>query len=495
MEKRRTFRLAVNTLVSLVCAVILGYHFVSSLGFGVFAMRSILAFAAPPAPQDIDGHTNVLLLGVGDKQHSGANLTDSIILASIDPKTRSVVLFSIPRDLYLTDTDGMYPGRINELYSNYTHQAERISGLSASGASALALRSVAANIGKRMGVSIQGVLKMDFTGFENIVDTFGGVDIDVPLKIIDYTFPFAEGRVGTLTIEKGVHHFSGKEALQYARSRHSTSDFDRSMRQQQILNALKAKVQGQNLLDNLGMIQKLRLALQDHFETTFSDSDLFAVGAVLASISRNSVLSMNLNANVGTYFSDAAPGGFVLPAPTALVGSAAVLLPVSLNGKIGDWRQIQTLTSLLVSHRDVYLAHSVFTLIPAGANAQQVQKLRNEFLRYGFTVTPNGETQAAQDTSQIINSGPNSVAARFFSSLLHFPLQQASSATSRVLIILGKDFGSDPFQELQLSMVTSPCITISDASGGAILSFSAHLYAPLQTFSPSLLGCGDREGF
>ncbi len=455
MESRRTFRLAVTVLVVLVCTGLVTFRYLSEGGsLTSFAVRSILVFAAPPAPQDANGHTNILLLGVGDIGHSAPDLTDSIIVASIDPRTQSVSMLSLPRDLYLADTGDLYPGRINELYFNYKNMARRIPGLSQTGASLLALKSVGANIGKRLNMDIHGVMKLDFTGFERIIDAVGGIDVDVPETIVDYTFPLEEGVVGVLRINKGMQHFTGKQALQYARSRHSTSDFDRSLRQQQILSALKAKVQSQNMFENLGSIQVMRASLTEHFQTTLSESDLFSIAAAAASVSQKNVLRMNLNTGIGTPYSDALPGGFLAPAPVALAGSAAMLVPVSLTRDVKDWGQIRTFAELLTQHRRQYLYETEFTIIPAGAHPREVQKLRNELLRYGFTVTDNAPAQKEQETSRMINSGASSAAAQFFAQLLDLPLNSTGSDTPRILLILGSDFES-PFFQTALGVTSS----------------------------------------
>jgi anionic cell wall polymer biosynthesis LytR-Cps2A-Psr (LCP) family protein len=124
--------------------------------------------------------------------------------------------------------------------------------IDASGASILALHDLANDIGNRFHVPIHGAMKLDFAGLEMMIDAIGGIDIDVPEAIVDYSYPLSENVIGLLRIEKGMQHMDGKTALQYARSRHSTSDFDRSDRQQQILQALKDKMQHMNFIADAG---------------------------------------------------------------------------------------------------------------------------------------------------------------------------------------------------------------------------------------------------
>ena len=95
-----------------------------------------------------------------------------------------------------------------------------------------------------LDVDIPYYAVVNFSGFARIVDTLGGVTIDVPTDIIDMQFPAADGiNYEPFAIKAGVHHFDGETALKYARTRKSspTGDFGRMYRQQQVMHALKAQ--------------------------------------------------------------------------------------------------------------------------------------------------------------------------------------------------------------------------------------------------------------
>ncbi len=405
------------------------------------AVAHVFAEATNPLlPHDPDGRINVLLLGVGDKTHTAANLTDSMIVASIDPSDSSVVLLSIPRDLYIEDAKNASPGRINSLYSSYLSVAKRQKKLSGSGASAFAMNAVAGDIGSRLGVDIQGVMKMDFTGFIDIVDAVGGVDIVVPETIVDHSYPLEEGVVGTFKIDKGPQHLNGETALEYARSRHSTTDFSRSARQQQILTALSDTVKADHLFTNVTFIRSLQKTLQKHFESTFKLDQQFALGSVLVSIKQDHILTFNLNYDHGGDLSDAEPGGFVRsPEPGEFSG--AVLLPYSLTSTVSDWSQIQSFTQMIFSNRKVYFAHPTLLLSPSGASSVQVHRLQNELTRYGFSVS----TLAAASVSPAVSSA----ARTFFSHLLAVSTQKDSTLTGSVLkMAVTHDYVFTPFVRL-----------------------------------------------
>lgn len=120
-----------------------------------------------------------------------------------------------------------------------------------------ALRELALEIGRFTNVDIQQIIKVDFIGFVQAVDAVGGVDIDVPYTLVDPEYPGPNYSYQTFSITKGPHHLDGETALKYARSRHSTSDFSRSGRQQQIIKALGEKVKNEGILSNPSKILSL----------------------------------------------------------------------------------------------------------------------------------------------------------------------------------------------------------------------------------------------
>ena len=182
--------------------------------------------------KDHYGNVNMLLLGYGGDGHDGGYLTDSIIVASRNPEIGNISMFSIPRDLRVKYPNGGY-GRINGVFHN--HMRTKDHGEAASG--------FAADIGVMLGMPIPYYATIDFSAFKEIVDVIGGIDIVVPETLHDTAYPNEANR-GYITfhIDAGLQHLDGDTALKYARSRHSTSDFSRSIRQQLILKGIKDKV-------------------------------------------------------------------------------------------------------------------------------------------------------------------------------------------------------------------------------------------------------------
>src|SRR5207253_11179176 len=108
-------------------------------------------------------------------------------------------------------------------------------------------------------------------GFERIVDTMGGVTIDVPKPLADNDYPLAQNSYGTtrIYIAAGLQHMDGRTALEYARSRHADSDLGRNSRQQQVLLALRPQGVSLNLLPNLNeLLSQLSGAIKTDLSLT-----------------------------------------------------------------------------------------------------------------------------------------------------------------------------------------------------------------------------------
>lgn len=189
-----------------------------------------------------DDIVNILILGIHSK------LTDAMIIASINPSEESVSLIGIPRDLYINGR------KINSIYTVF------------------GLDKIQEEILNITGIYIDKYVVIDFDGFINMIDIIGGIDLYVREDIYDPYFPNETNGYTVYEIEKGSHHFTGAEALMYARSRKSTSDFNRNARQQQVVQAIRVKLKRFNLLENLDTAIKLFTEITKSIKT---DIDVF----------------------------------------------------------------------------------------------------------------------------------------------------------------------------------------------------------------------------
>lgn len=279
------------------------YWAISSLDFSkiVFSFGTSLQ-------TDKYGQTNILLIGTGGEGHDGANLTDTIIVASIDYDHKLVPMLSIPRDFYIQEGQQ----RINSVYdTGYNLKGSR-EGIET-------LQEVVEEI---TGLDIQYYVKVDFQGFVDIVDALGGVEINVENAIYDPYYPKGETiYFETFRIDEGVQTIDGETALKYARSRKTTSDFDRAKRQQQLLFAIKEKALQLNILTDAGKIGKIYDSVDDSIETNLSLGEIIQMGNLAKDFQKESIFPLVINDDPTSC------GGLVYTPAREYFSGASVLLP------------------------------------------------------------------------------------------------------------------------------------------------------------------------
>ena len=215
--------------------------------FGVPKTQSVDDAATPtitvletlPDPWSGNERVTILLMGIDQRDWEsgeGAPRTDSMMLVTLDPVSKTAGMLSIPRDLWV-EIPGYGHGRINTAY--VLGEQDRLPG----GGPELAIKTVE----KFMGVPIHYYMQLDFGAFERMVDEIGGVEIDVPEEIeVDPIL------TPNITLEPGKQTLSGEVALAYARARHTEGgDFDRSARQQQVALAIRSQILRLNMIPTL----------------------------------------------------------------------------------------------------------------------------------------------------------------------------------------------------------------------------------------------------
>jgi LCP family protein required for cell wall assembly len=241
---------------------------------------------------------NIALYGYGGDGHSGALLSDSIMVVSIQSRGQGqkplIAEIGIPRDWWVPiDLGGGHNafGRINEAYeagqSGVPFKSSVYTGDHGGGAMA------DATLERMLGIHIDHFIGMDFTAFKSAVDAVGGVDVNVQHTFTDTMYPRGECAgpnpdcaYTTIHFDAGMQHMDGARALIFARSRESSdpqegSNFARNKRQQLVLTAVKQKVLSvgglRNLPDLLG-------ALGDHVIMDLSLDDALSLYDVVKDV-------------------------------------------------------------------------------------------------------------------------------------------------------------------------------------------------------------------
>jgi len=210
------------------------------------------------------GTVNVLLMGIDITLDRRLARTDTVMVASINPEVPSVSLLSIPRDLQVR-IPGRSEDRINTV-SEYGYLSDYPGG----GPSFLA-----AVLRKNFGIKIDHYARIDLNGFMKAIDALGGIDVLVECEIKDTFFTVAgpDGKIIS-SVQPGLVKMNAAMANFYARSRYSTTDFDRARRQQRILKAILSKAKSGNVFNNL---PALIGTVQENFDTdlTLIDAPYF----------------------------------------------------------------------------------------------------------------------------------------------------------------------------------------------------------------------------
>ncbi|MGH2450373.1 MAG: LCP family protein [Candidatus Limnocylindria bacterium] len=207
-----------------------------------------------PTPQAWGGseRLNVLVLGIDTREGGDPTRnTDTVIVLSIDPLNETAAMLSIPRDT-LVEIPGVGRDKVNAAYAY---------GGEARGAD-LARRTVE----RFLGIPMHSYVLVDFRAFTEIVDSVGGVLLDVRRPLRDEAYPTADFGVERVRFLAGPQVLSGARALQYARTRQESNDFDRARRQQAVLGALRQRLAEGGLLRLPGIVDRVGPAVRTSFD-------------------------------------------------------------------------------------------------------------------------------------------------------------------------------------------------------------------------------------
>lgn len=268
-NRSRKFKVSfVGIIILLVLGGILGvrlYSFLNSVfGRGIGNSNSA-ALNDQVRPEDLntegDGRLNVLLLGRGGEENTAADLTDTILIASIDLQNQSTSLLSIPRDTYVANASDN--SKINGVFSRGKEMA-LYKGKTNSQAEDEGIKSAIAAVRNVAGVPIHKYVLTDYKAFRDVVNALGGVDVTVPEAIYD-------GFTGW-SFKAGKQTMNGDRALQYARTRHGSNrgDFDRTENQRRLLVSMRSKATTTGIVTNPVRLNSLANAVQKNIRTDLS---------------------------------------------------------------------------------------------------------------------------------------------------------------------------------------------------------------------------------
>jgi LCP family protein required for cell wall assembly len=318
---RRRSRRPIGCLIALLIVFLLGY-FIISTGQRVLAFGSAISNQPPLSTQTgyMGGsdRVNLLVMGYGGGNHSGAYLTDSMSVVSVMPQSHHTSIISVPRDLWVQVPAGS--GNYAKLNTVYTVGSNNGQNPVAGGEAA------AQKIALITGLDAKSMywVTINFTGFRDLINSLGGIDVYVP-DSFNACYPknddaSVDASWKVVQFNKGMQHMDGETAIEYARARepmavcgHGASenlaeltDFARSARQQIIIKAVLSKVKQPGTWPHLF---DAMTALQHTIYTNMSLADLalFATKMDLNDPHTAHIGLSNQNVLVDSVSSDAPP--------------------------------------------------------------------------------------------------------------------------------------------------------------------------------------------
>ena len=339
------------------------YGFVSD-----FNPKELIFAVGSDLEKDEHGYTNILLLGDGGHERDGADLIDTIMVASIDYEKNSVSLLSIPRDFYVESSESamQWPGRINELYRNHKNQMSEDERFEL-------FKDVTGEI---VGLDIQYFLRVDFKAFVEVVDSLGGVTVDVENAIYDPYYPNESDNGYVLfKVDEGLQEMNGETALKFVRSRKTTSDFDRAARQQLVIESIQQKALSKDILTSPKTLKDVYAAVDKNVNTDMTLREMIALAGFAKHLDRSRLVRKVIHDDPGQ------EGGFLYTPERELYNGQFVLIPFG-----NDYELIHKYSNLIFHQREVYYDPASIEVLNATKYPGVARNAAYQLNRFGFNV-------------------------------------------------------------------------------------------------------------
>lgn len=408
--------------------LIIGYVGVKSISAAnnVLSSNITLSSLINQSPlKQTDGVTNILLLGKGGSSSSNPapQLTDTIMLVRYRASDKKVAMISIPRDLSTTFPNGGQ-GKINAAYStgyNSIKDSKDAARKQKAGADA-----ASAVVAKIAGVPVHYSVTVDFNGFKDLVDNLGGVTVNVEKALNDPRYP-ADNMIdyAPFKLAAGVQKMDGKTALRYARSRETTSDFDRAKRQQNLIYAIKDKMLSLGVLANPVKFSSTLQSLGAHISTTFSPDELKELTNVAQNIKSDLVINKVIDNDPKTGLLISEPG-------------SSDLVP-----KTGNFTQIQSFVKNIFNESSASPTASVkIEVYNATGEVGKAKALADKLEKKGYKVAVLEKYDTVVDKSFIEDgtSGSAKQTVEIIGTMLGQFKTKTTGSLNTIRIIVGKDY-------------------------------------------------------
>ncbi|OQA38856.1 MAG: putative transcriptional regulator YvhJ [Chloroflexi bacterium ADurb.Bin325] len=273
--------------------------------------------AAEAQPVALD-RTTVLLMGMDARPGQRVARTDTIIVLTLNPQTGSAGMLSIPRDLKVRP-----PISSNDMKITSVYPTGEVIGYPGGGAALLG-----DTVKELIGYPIDYYVRINFEGFIGIIDLIGGVEIDVPMEIYDDKYPDNNyGYEPPVHFLPGLQTMDGERALKYARTRHSSSDYARAARQQQVIMAIKDKVTQPGVMASLlPRLPGLAIAMANSVETDMPIDKAIALARTVEQADLANVTRIVIDSKMGQVIPNDPKLGYILVPDLNKIRAAAAAI-------------------------------------------------------------------------------------------------------------------------------------------------------------------------
>lgn len=415
-----------------------GYKLIATSG-AIFKGNPIAALfnQGKELQMDKNGHTNVLLFGTSedDPGHPGANLTDSIMVASIDQKAKTGFVISIARDFYVDYGQACpagYRGKINSLYMCVKDKSNEEAGA----------KALSKKVGQILGLDIQYYVHVNYSVLRESVDAVGGITVNIestdPRGILDRNFDWiCRYNCYMVKYPNGPVKLDGAHALALARARGdvaptyglSRSNPDRQDNQRKILLALKDKAASAGVLSNPVAVNKLLDTFGKNLRTNFDAEEVKTLMKLGQDIKSSDIASASMEDPDYPLATVSCWGGNVCP-----------------NAGTHNYNEIHRVVKLFVKGDTFALENATVTILNASGTPGQATAKAAELRKAGFNVARVGNAATKLGTEPIkfydLSKGKNPQTLKKLQSLLGVNVTSGKpsgvSSSADFVIIIGK---------------------------------------------------------
>lgn len=361
-------------------------------------LQMLSAFKPVPLKGEKTGHVNILLAGnsADRSDGGGGNLTDSVMVVSINTKTNEAFMLSIPRDLWV-DIPGIGGSKINA--------ANTVTNFKENGYATGGMGMLQKVVSDNFGIDLHYYALVNYTAFKQAVDTVGGIDVQIksedPRGIYDPSFRPHEG--GPLKLANGTNHLDGQTALNLARARGDPfngvagaygfpqSDFSRTEHQRQMMMALREKGMNMKVLSNPTKLGSLMDAVGNNIATDFKVNELVSLYHLAKKINSSHIQSLSLNNAEGRNLLS----NYMAPSGQSALAPAA---------GVTDFSAIQAYVHKAINATPVTKEAAKVNVLNGGQIAGLAKTKGDELAKKGMIIGTVSDAPQPRDTTVIIDN-------------------------------------------------------------------------------------------